>query len=124
VTPVQGADLKRLIESSPCFQVSDVSPWLNLSKPRVRGRARAVAPAERNLSLAQAAAELGVSYSTARRMLAHEEGVRRYSTTTAGDAVVYPRQKLKRYQRVRLSFVIPESVIERVKRRMAGGLAA
>jgi hypothetical protein len=115
------------------FQVRDISAWFGEHARRARGRTRAsvvgsaktpIEAAERNLSLSEAAAAIGVSYSTARRMLAHEEGVRRFSTTTAGDAVVYPGQRLKRYQRVRLTFVIPESVVERVKRRMAGELAA
>lgn len=79
---------------------------------------------ERTCSLSVAAVELGVSYKTALRLLANEDGVRRYSTTSSKDAVVYPGTRLKRNQRVRMTYVIPESVVDRVKHMMEGTLAA
>jgi hypothetical protein len=92
-------------------------------KNRLTGGARTIEAGprgERKLSLAEAARELGVSYSTARRLLAHEPDVMRYSTTTAGTATVFPNTPLKRHQRVRMSYVVPESVIVRVQHQMCG----
>jgi hypothetical protein len=73
---------------------------------------------ESTYNLSHAAVKLGVSYSSARRLLQNEPGVRRYSTGTEGP--VYPGSKLKRYQRVRLTWVIPESAIQSVVSRMMG----
>ncbi len=67
--------------------------------------------------LKDAAKELGVSYWTARRLLI-EEGVSRYSTS--GGAPVYPSTPLKRFQRVRMTYVITDSDIARVKLKMRG----
>jgi hypothetical protein len=80
--------------------------------------------AEKRLNLAGAARELGVSYSTARRLLRHESGVMRYSTTTAGTQAIFPDTLLKRNQKVRMTYVIPESVIVRLRCRMRGQQAA
>jgi hypothetical protein len=79
---------------------------------------------ERKFSLRDVAQRLGVSYSTARRLLSHEEGVGRYSTTTAGTAAVFPSTPLKRNQRVRMTYVVPESVLSRLQIRMHGEQAA
>jgi hypothetical protein len=73
---------------------------------------------EITFNLAEAAVKLGVSYSSARRLLQNEPGVRRYSTGTQGP--VYPGSKLKRFQRVRLTWVIPESAIHNIVSRMNG----
>lgn len=62
-----------------------------------------------------------MSYSSARRLLHNEPGVRRYSTGT--DGPVYPGSKLKRFQRVRLTWVIPECAIQNVVSRMMGLVA-
>ena len=77
---------------------------------------------EPNHTMAEAACMLGVSRSTALRIFKNEPGVLRYSTTN-GNEIVYPGKPLKRYQRVRMSYVIPESVLMRVKNRL-GGIAA
>lgn len=89
-----------------------------LTEPALPVKASAAKAGSYNLT--EAALEIGVSYSTARRILANEDGVRRYSTTTTGDAVIYPGQNLKRYQRVRMTYVIDKAAIDRVKLRMAG----
>jgi hypothetical protein len=68
-------------------------------------------------SLKDAAAELGVSYWTARRIF-NNENVQRYST--AGGIPVYPSTPLKRFQRVRMTYIITDSDIDRVKRKMHG----
>jgi hypothetical protein len=68
-------------------------------------------------SLKEAAAELGVSYWTARRILI-SENVGRYST--AGEHPVYPSTTLNRFQRVRMTYVVDDEDIERVKRKMRG----
>jgi AraC-like DNA-binding protein len=75
---------------------------------------------EPTFNLAQVARQLGVSYSTARRLVQYEPGVRRYSTTTAGTSPVFPGTALRRCQRVRMSFVIPESVVVRLRQKMCG----
>lgn len=72
---------------------------------------------ERTYNLSHTAVLLGVSYSTARR-LCNQENVRRYSTTS-GD-VVYPGSKVKRFQRVRLTYVVTESDIDRIRNKMRG----
>jgi AraC-like DNA-binding protein len=69
-------------------------------------------------TLKEAASELGVSYSTARRIFS-AENVSRYSA--AGDAPVYPATPLKRFQAVRMTYVITDADIERVKDKMRGG---
>ena len=74
--------------------------------------------ASRTYNLRQAAKRLGVSYSTARRLLATDPYVRRYSTTTGEPA--FPGTPLKRFQCVRLTWVIPESAIERLILKMQG----
>ena len=63
-------------------------------------------------NLRQAARRLGVCYSTARRLLASDPDVRRYSTATGEP--VFPGTPLKRFQCVRLTWVIPESSIQRL----------
>jgi hypothetical protein len=68
-------------------------------------------------SLKEAAAELGVSYWTARRILI-AENVGRYST--AGEHPVYPSTMLNKFQRVRMTYVVTDDDIERVKRKMRG----
>ena len=73
------------------------------------------------LSLRDAARELGVSYSSARRIFGAEPEVLRFSNTLTGDTV-YPGKPLRRFQRVRMTYVIPRHVFERVRRRL-GGLA-
>ena len=80
---------------------------------------RLSAPVEpRTYNLRQAALRLGVSYSTARRLLDADPHVRRYSTATGEP--VFPGTPLKRFQRVRLTWVIPESSIERLIQQMQG----
>jgi hypothetical protein len=79
---------------------------------------------EKKFNLGEAARKLGVSYSTARRLLRHERGVLRYSTTTAGTSPVYPGTPLKRNQRVRMTYVVPESVIKRLTSVMGDEYAA
>jgi hypothetical protein len=74
--------------------------------------------ASRTYSLRQAAQRLGVSYSTARRLLATDPDVRRYSTATGEP--VFPGTPLKRFQCVRLTWVIPESAIQRLILKMQG----
>ena len=80
--------------------------------------------------LRQAARRLGVSYSTARRLLDGDPGVRRYSAATGEP--VFPGTALKRFQRVRMTWVIPR-VLDRtsdpanagsiVKRCVSGSFA-
>lgn len=72
---------------------------------------------ERTFNLAETAQELGVSYSTARR-LCNQANVRRYSTTNG--AVIFPGSPLKRFQRVRYTYVVTQSDIERIKNQMRG----
>ena len=72
----------------------------------------------RTYNLRQTALRLGVSYSTARRLLDADPEVRRYSTATGQP--VFPGTPLKRFQRVRMTWVIPESSIERLIRQMQG----
>lgn len=69
-------------------------------------------------SLKEAANELGVSYWTARRIFI-AENVGRYSTGI-GTSPVYPSTPLKRFQRVRMTYVITDSDIERVQKKMRG----
>jgi hypothetical protein len=73
----------------------------------------------RTYDLAKAAAKIGISYSTARRLLKADPDVRRYSGTT-GEQPFFPGMELKRHQRVRLTWVIPESSIQRVILKMRG----
>jgi hypothetical protein len=72
----------------------------------------------RTYNLRQAARRLGVSYSTARRLLDGDPDVRRYSAATGEP--VFPGTPLKRFQRVRMTWVIPESSIERLILQMQG----
>jgi hypothetical protein len=74
-------------------------------------------PASDLRSLTDAASELGVSYWTARRILI-AENVGRYSTT--GETPVYPATTLKKFQRVRMTYLITDEDIDRVKRKMRG----
>jgi len=74
---------------------------------------------EATYDLTQAAAKIGVSYSTARRLLNDDPNVRRYSGTT-GQQAFFPGMALKRHQRVRLTWIIPESSIQRVILKMRG----
>jgi hypothetical protein len=76
-----------------------------------------VRPARSRLSLKDAASQLGVSYWTARRIFI-AENVERYSTT--GDVPVYPTTPLKRFQRVRMTYLITASDIDLVKKKMRG----
>ena len=69
--------------------------------------------------LKEAAAKMGVSYSTARRLLNADPNVQRYSGTT-GQQAFFPGMALKRHQRVRLTWIIPESSIQRVILKMRG----
>ena len=85
------------------------------------GVIRFPAPVEpRTYNLRQAAQRLGVSYSTARRLLDTDPDVRRYSTATGEPVFPGPGTPLKRFQRVRLTWVIPESSIERLILQMQG----
>jgi hypothetical protein len=74
---------------------------------------------EPTYDLKQAAAKMGVSYSTARRLLNADPNVQRYSGTT-GQQAFFPGMALKRHQRVRLTWIIPESSIQRVILKMRG----
>lgn len=71
------------------------------------------------MSLRQAAQELGVSYSSVRRIFSQEPEVLRFSNTLSGESV-YPGKPRKRFQRVRMTYVIPRHVFERVRRRLGG----
>ena len=73
---------------------------------------------EETYTLAEAARLLGVSYTTAGRLLKAEAGVMRYRTGSDG-SVGFGDTKLKRLQRVRLTWVIPEGVIRRLIERMS-----
>lgn len=72
---------------------------------------------ERTFNLSETAEQLGVSYSTARR-LCNQANVRRYSTNVSG--VVYPGSTLKRFQRVRFTYVVTESDLMTIKMQMRG----
>jgi hypothetical protein len=72
---------------------------------------------EKKYKLSQAAKRLGVSYATAGRLLIGEPGVKRYSGTMGNEAV-FPTTKLKRHQRVRMTWIIPETAIQSVLRNM------
>jgi hypothetical protein len=74
---------------------------------------------EPTYNLKKAAARIGVSYSTARRLLNADPEVQRYSGTT-GQQAFFPGMALKRHQRVRLTWIIPESSIQRVILKMRG----
>lgn len=74
---------------------------------------------KRTYDLKQAAAKIGVSYSTARRLLNSDPDVQRYSGTT-GQQAFFPGMALKRHQRVRLTWIIPESSIQRMILKMRG----
>jgi hypothetical protein len=74
---------------------------------------------EPTYDLKEAAAKMGVSYSTARRLLNADPDVQRYSATT-GQHAFFPGMALKRHQRVRLTWIIPESSIQRVILKMRG----
>lgn len=69
------------------------------------------------VNLQEAARRIGVSYTTAARILANEPGVRRFSTTPLGE-VIYPDTLPKRGRRVRFTYIVPVTVVERVIRRM------
>lgn len=90
-------------------------------KARLNGDLEMVAPIDKEptYNLKQAAAKMGVSYSTARRLLNAEPDVQRYSGTT-GQQAFFPGMALKRHQRVRLTWIIPESSIQRVILKMRG----
>jgi hypothetical protein len=62
---------------------------------------------EPTYDLKHAAAKMGVSYSTARRLLTADPDVQRYRATT-GQQAFFPGMALKRHQRVRLTWIIPE----------------
>ncbi|HWE48317.1 MAG TPA: hypothetical protein VG273_00910 [Bryobacteraceae bacterium] len=68
-------------------------------------------------SLKDAASALGVSYWTARRILI-AENVGRYST--AGETPVYPATTLRKFQRVRMTYLVTDADIDRVKKKMRG----
>lgn len=74
---------------------------------------------EPTYDLKQSAAKIGVSYSTARRLLNADPKVQRYSGMT-GQQAFFPGMALKRHQRVRLTWIIPESSIQRVILKMRG----
>ena len=74
---------------------------------------------EPTYDLKQAAAKIGVSYSTARRLLNADPDVQRYSCTM-GQEAFFPGMALKRHQRVRLTWIIPESSVQRVTLKMRG----
>jgi hypothetical protein len=90
-------------------------------KARLNGDIETVAgiDEEPTYDLKQAAAKIGVSYSTARRLLNADPNVQRYSGTT-GQQAFFPGMALKRHQRVRLTWIIPESSIQRVILKMRG----
>jgi hypothetical protein len=69
-------------------------------------------------TLKEAAKELGRSYSTTRRLLIEDVDVERCSATNGKG--FFPSMSLKRFQRVRMTWVIPQSSIDRVRRRMRG----
>jgi hypothetical protein len=77
------------------------------------------APPFPQMSLRQAAQELGLSYSSVRRIFSHEPEVLRFSNTLSGHTV-YPGAPRKRFQRIRMTYVIPRHVFERVRRRLGG----
>jgi hypothetical protein len=76
-----------------------------------------VRPAGGRRSLKDAASALGVSYWTARRILI-AENVGRYST--AGETPVYPSTTLKKFQRVRMTYLVTDADIDRVRKKMRG----
>jgi hypothetical protein len=76
-----------------------------------------VRPAGEPRTLQYAAQKLGVSYWTARRMFI-AESVERYSM--AGEGTVYPTTPLKRHRRVRMTYLITDADIERLRRKMRG----
>jgi hypothetical protein len=88
---------------SPSLPVTEQSP--------------SVRPIGGRRSLKDAAYELGVSYWTARRILI-AENVGRYST--AGETPVYPATMLKKFQRVRMTYLVTDAEIDRVKKKMHG----
>lgn len=90
-------------------------------KARLNGDLEMVAGTdeEPTYDLKQAAAKMGVSYSTARRLLNADPNVQRYSGTT-GQQAFFPGMVLKRHQRVRLTWIIPDSSIQRVILKMRG----
>ena len=71
---------------------------------------------EPTIKVSEAAARLGVSNSTARRLL--KPDARRYRIGL--DGPMFPGDKLKRGQRVRMAWIITESAIQRVISRMEG----
>jgi hypothetical protein len=79
--------------------------------------AEGVRPVGGRWSLKDAAVELGVSYWTARRLFI-AENVRRFSA--AGEMPAYPATPLKRFQRVRMTYVVTDADIDSVKRKMRG----
>jgi hypothetical protein len=79
--------------------------------------ASTVRPAGGRRSLKDAASALGVSYWTARRILI-AENVGRYST--ARETPVYPATSLKKFQRVRMTYLVTDADIDRVKKKMRG----
>jgi hypothetical protein len=88
-------------------------------KARLNSDPETTARTEATYDLKQAAAKIGVSYSTARRLLNTDPNVQRYSGTT-GQQPFFPGMALKRHQRVRLTWIIPESSIQRVILKMRG----
>jgi hypothetical protein len=80
-------------------------------------QASSIRPAGDRRSLKDAAYELGVSYWTARRILI-AENVGRYST--AGETPVYPATMLKKFQRVRMTYLVTDADIDRVQKKMHG----
>jgi hypothetical protein len=70
-------------------------------------------------NIAYVSKALGVSYSTARRLLI-AENVGRYSGTTGEGPPVYPGTPVKRFQRVRMTYLITDADIDRIKQKMRG----
>ncbi len=107
---------------SICYREGDFAPresglGLMLTFLRFLVTVNTIRTSGERWSLKDAASELGVSYWTARRLFI-AENVERYST--AGDAPVYPATPLKRFQRVRMTYLITDADIDRVKQKMRG----
>jgi hypothetical protein len=68
------------------------------------------------ISVAEAAMRLGVSNSTARRLL--KKAALRYRIGV--DGPMFPGDKLKRGQQVRMAWIIPEKAVNEIKLRMTG----
>jgi hypothetical protein len=73
---------------------------------------------EPSYDLNGAAVRLGLPYKMTWRLMRNRKDIHRFSGTDG--TPYYPGMPLKRFQRVRLTYRIPESTIQRVLRSMAG----